>query len=280
MEKITLAKPRPLSDRRAVRLHQALRRRAISHPRIEQPELFLPDLDPEHDGIRIGQLTDVHVGRATPVARIRAAIDQLNRAGCDLVVMTGDYLSHHERGVGLLREQLAGIEGPVASVLGNHDHWVDARGAARALDHLGYMPLQNANTRLMVRGRPLTLIGIDDLVTQNADVPRAFRGAGEGSRIVLAHVPRTAELLFDQRASLVLSGHTHGGHVNIPGVTRVLMRRAQEHYLAGTYEIADTLLYVSRGIGGAVVPLRVNAPPEVTVLTLRSAHPDMRRRAA
>lgn len=239
---------------------------------VESREFFLPDLDPSHDGLRVAQLTDLHVGKATPAKRIRQAVQTVNDSGCDLVVLTGDYLSHNERGVDLIREQLDGLVGPVYAVLGNHDYWVDAVGATRALSHLGYEVLRNQNTRLTLRGSPFTIIGIDDLVTGNADVHRAFRGAGDGSRLVLAHVPRTAEMLWGQRASLMLAGHTHGGHVNIPGVTPALMRRAQEHYMAGHFELGDTQLYVSRGLGGAVVPMRFNAAPEVTVLTLRSGY--------
>ncbi len=248
-------------------------------PMLEEREFFLPDLLPEHDGLRIAQLTDIHVGRATPVKRLRTAITLVNRARCDLIVLTGDYLSHNERGVSLMRSQLLGLEGPVFAVLGNHDHWVDAEGAVGSLAHLGYEVLRNQNSTLMLRGLPFTVIGVDDLVTRNADVPRAFRGAREGSRVTLAHVPKTAEMLLYQRASLCLTGHTHGGHVNIPGLTPAIMRHLDERYIAGKFQVRKTALYVSRGLGGAVMPFRVNARPEVTIHTLRSAHPDLLRAA-
>ena len=246
-------------------------------PLLEPREFTLADLDPAHDGLRLVQLTDVHVGRATPARRVRAAVAQANAFEPDLVVLTGDYLSHGERGVGLLREQLAGLRAPTVAVLGNHDHWVDPEGAVETLEALGYAVLQNQNTTLVLRGEPLTVVGVDDLATRNSDVPRAFHGAPrEGSRVVLAHVPRTAEQLLHYRASLCLSGHTHGGHVNIPGLTPAIFRRLSERYLAGRFHVQRTQLYVSRGIGGAVMPIRVNAPPEVTLITLRSGHPDLR----
>ena len=94
---------------------------------------------------------------------------------------------------------------------------------------------------------------------------------------MLAHVPRTAELLQDYRASLCLSGHTHGGHLNIPGVTKALLRTMREKYLAGRFHVDGTQLYVSRGIGGAVMPFRINAPPEVTLITQHSGHPSAER---
>ncbi|MGC4114825.1 MAG: metallophosphoesterase [Myxococcales bacterium] len=251
-----------------------------SEPQLEKREFLLPDLDPAHDGLRVVQLTDVHVGRATPAKRVRAAVAQANAFAPDLVVMTGDYLSHAEKGIHLLGQQLGGIQAPVVAVLGNHDHWVDADGAAGALEGLGYSVLRNQHTTLKLRGVAMTVVGLDDLVTRNTDIPKAFHGTPHaGSRLVLAHVPRTAEYLVHYRASLCLAGHTHGGHVNIPGLTRVIFRGMREHYLAGRFHLDRTQLYVSRGIGGAVWPIRVNAPPEVTLITLRSAHPDVIRAA-
>jgi predicted MPP superfamily phosphohydrolase len=245
-------------------------------PVLERREFTLVDLDPLHDGLKIVQLTDIHVGRATPARRVRAAVAQANAFEPDLIVLTGDYLSHGERGLALLREQLSGLRAPVLAVLGNHDHWVDGNGAARTLQGMGYDVLRNQNTTFRIKSAPLTVVGLDDLVTGNTDVAKGFRGiARDGSRIVLAHVPRTAEQLIQYRASLCLSGHTHGGHVNIPGVTAAILRRLRENYLSGSFRLQGTQLYVSRGIGGAVVPFRLNAPPEVTLITLRSAHPDM-----
>jgi predicted MPP superfamily phosphohydrolase len=281
---LTLEQPRRMrirrhKDRPVGSPGEEANRSLFTMPVIERREFHLPDLSPAHDGLRIVQITDVHVGRATPARRVRAAVALANSFAPDLVVMTGDYLSHHERGVPLIREQLGGLQAPVMAVLGNHDHWVDAEGATRALRALGYEVLRNQNTSLLLRGEPLAIVGIDDLVTRSADITRAFRGAGDGSRLVLAHVPRTAEYLLHQRASLCLAGHTHGGHVNIPGLTPAIMRSMREHYLAGRFHVQRTQLYVSRGLGGAVMPFRLNAPPEVTLITLRSAHPDLREAA-
>ncbi|HCF56447.1 MAG TPA: metallophosphoesterase [Myxococcales bacterium] len=254
-------------------------RSSFRMPIVERREFFLPDLDPVHDGLKVAHLTDIHVGRSTPARRVLDAVAKANLFAPDLTVLTGDYLSHHERGLGLLREQFSGLRGSVVAVLGNHDHWVDPGGALSVLQSFGYAVLRNQNTTLSLRGAPFTVVGIDDLVTENHDVPAAFAGAREGSRLVLAHAPRTAELLTGFRASLCLAGHTHGGHVNLPKVTVAIMRRLREHYLAGRFHVEDTQLYVSRGIGGAVMPFRINAPPEVTLITLRSLHPDMRRAA-
>jgi predicted MPP superfamily phosphohydrolase len=237
----------------------------------EPHQIVVPDLDPAHDGLRIAQLSDLHVGPLTPVERIRAAIDEANRFRPDLVALTGDYLSRDTGGVSLMREQLGGLEAPTVATLGNHDRWVDPRGAGAALEHLGYGFLENQNTTLTLRGAPFTVIGIDDLRTYSADPPKAMKGASAGSRIYLAHVPRTADLLANWgKPMLLLSGHTHGGQVNVPILMPALRWMAREPYSQGLYQVGKVQLYVNRGVGNVGVALRLNAPPEVSLLTLRS----------
>jgi uncharacterized protein len=237
----------------------------------EPREIVVPDLDPAHDGLRVAQLSDLHVGAMTPVGRIRAAIAEANRFRPDLVVLTGDYLTRDRGGVALMREQLGGLQAPTLATLGNHDRWVDPRGAGAALEDLGYGVLENQNTTLTLRHAPFTVIGIDDLWTQTADPPRAMKGAQAGSRLYLAHVPATADILANWgRPMLVLSGHTHGGQVNVPLLTPALRWIAREPYIDGLYQVGKVQLYVNRGVGNVGLGLRINAPPEVSLLTLRA----------
>ncbi len=239
--------------------------------RVEAVTLHVPGLDPAHDGLRVAQLSDIHVGRRTPPARIQAALDAVNAFQPDLVALTGDFLSHNQQGVGLLREALGGLAAPTVAVLGNHDHWVDADGASAALEGLGYAVLRNQHTVLRLRGVPFTVVGVDDLVTGHADPARALAGAPGGSRLVLAHAPRTADLLRDAPEPLaVLSGHTHGGQITIPILTPLLATLVREPYLRGTFRVGKVLLYVNRGVGNTVTTIRLNSDPEVTTATLRA----------
>jgi uncharacterized protein len=233
----------------------------------------VPNLDPAHDGLRVAQLSDIHVGVRTPPERIRDAIAMANAFEPDLVVLTGDYLSREEQGVGLMRELMGGLSAPTFAVLGNHDHWVDARGATGALTALGYEVLCNENTTLTLRGAPFTIIGIDDRLTGNAAPERAFAGAGRSSRLVLAHGPRTADDLAALGEPLLcLSGHTHGGQIHIPGVTPLVLRAfANEPYDQGAFQVGPVQLYVNRGVGNAALRFRINAAPEVTLAVLRRA---------
>ena len=239
----------------------------------EPREIVMPGLDPAHDGLRVAQLSDLHVGSLTPAERIREAIGVANRFRPDLVVLTGDYLTKDRSGLTLMREQLGGLEAPTVATLGNHDRWVDPRGATAALESMGYEVLSNENTTLTLRGAPFTVVGVDDLWTRTADPVRAMKGVPrKGSMLHLAHVPRTAEhLAIWGRPMLVLSGHTHGGQVNVPLLMPALRFLAHEPYNQGLYQVEKVQLYVNRGVGNVGLPLRVNAPPEVSLLTLRSA---------
>jgi predicted MPP superfamily phosphohydrolase len=254
-------------------LPAAARTHHPERPHIERPTFTLTDLDPAHDGLRVAQLSDIHVGERTPPERIRAAIDEANAFDPDLVVLTGDYLCRDRRGLGLMRDLLGGTEAPTVAVLGNHDHWVDARGAARVLAGHGYDVLRNQNTTLSLRGEPFTVIGVDDLLTGHARVRDALAGARPGSRIVLAHGPKTADQLRRMGEPLLcLSGHTHGGQVNIPGFTSFMLRAfAHEPYDRGLFRLGQVQLYVNRGVGNSALRIRVNSDPEVTLITLRSA---------
>lgn len=247
-------------------------------PTPEPVTFHVPGLDPAHEGLRVAQLSDIHVGPRTPTALIRAAIEEANRFRPDLVVLTGDYLSRSRAEVAGMREHLGGLRGPVVAVLGNHDVWVDPAGAAAALRGHGYEVLENAWTALRLRGVPLPVVGVGDHLTRRDDVLAATRGLpARGPALVLAHGPRTADKLAALgRPALCLSGHTHGGQVNLPILTPLLLASIREPYARGLFRLGAVQLYVNRGVGMSGIPLRVNAPAEVTLATLRRAPPPTR----
>ncbi|HET7753725.1 MAG TPA: metallophosphoesterase [Anaeromyxobacteraceae bacterium] len=238
----------------------------------ERLELALPGLHPGHDGIRIAQLSDIHVGAHTPEPLILAALEAARRFEPDLVFLTGDFVTRHDHEVGRAREILGGLPGPTFAVLGNHDHWVDGPATAAALRANGYEVLENAWTRVTVRGEPLAIVGVDDLLTRNADVPRAVKGLDEPAALVLAHGPRTADQLRHVgRPMACFSGHTHGGQIAVPIFTTLAFRLVKhEPYLRGRFGLGDVQLYVNRGLG-LTSSFRLDSPPEVTLVTLRAA---------
>lgn len=275
--------PPSLEARDAPGNPEVARDRISRAPRVHRYTVPVPGLDPAHDGLVIAHLSDLHVGSLTAHDFIRSAVELAQDAKPDLVLMTGDYVCYSPKYVPRLGEVVAGLTVPTVCVLGNHDYWTDGHGVTRQLTKLHYDVLRNQHTELTLRHAPFTIVGVDDAVTRQSDIERAFRGArphtltgaGDraGSRLVLAHVPSLAEPISQQGPALILSGHTHGGHVQIPGLTNRLFKKLGMPYVKGFYKLGDSLLYVNSGIGSSSIPIRAGAPAEVALLTLRAQPP-------
>jgi predicted MPP superfamily phosphohydrolase len=221
------------------------------------------------DGLRIGMITDVHHSSVVPADDINRAVMLLKEATPDIVVMGGDYVSFFDRDyIGPVAELLAPLSGaPQGSfaVLGNHD---DEKEMPAALSSRGFTVLKDQRTSLTVRGERLDVAGIRFWTKTPGEIASALKGTG-GTTILLAHDPRRLVEAAALDVQLVLSGHTHGGQVIVPGVGAVAGRKFP--VLAGFASRDNTSLFVSRGVGTVYVPIRVNCPPDVAVLTLRSA---------
>ncbi len=248
-------------------------------PRVSELEVRIGGLDPRHDGVRIAQLSDIHVGNLTPVSHIRAAIESANAATPDLILLTGDYVCWKRAEVALAQEQLGGLRAPrVLAVLGNHDYFVWGAGVKSALERNGYEVLRNQTTIADVRGAPLAMVGVDDPITRHDDLEASFAGAPKGvTRIVLCHAPDRAPAIARRGASLVMSGHTHGGQIYFKGITDRIMKKVGLNFRRGLYEVgegdAKSTLYVTPGVGFSGVTRRIGegTHAEVAVLTLRAA---------
>ena len=217
---------------------------------ITQTELPLRHLDPAHDGLRVAQISDIHVGAATSSARIAAAIEAINRGEPDLVFLTGDYVTHSEQPIRNIPGLLSGIRAPTFAVLGNHDHWVAPIRVQRALEGCGYQVLRNQHATMKFRSAPLTVVGVNDGLTGQDDVEAALDGApSRGSHLVLAHTPPTVDKLPAHAGFVQFSGHTHGGQFVVPGVTSAIFKLAGQPYVRGLYKVRGNLLYVNRGLG-------------------------------
>lgn len=248
-------------------------------PRVTEHEVRVHGLDPRHDGVKIAQLSDIHVGHLTPASHIKAAISAANAASPDLVVLTGDYVCWKRSEVELAAHQLGGLKAPrVLAVLGNHDYFVWGAGVRAALSRHGYEVMRNQHTIANVRGAPLALVGIDDPVTKHDDLDAAFAHLPpKVPRVVLCHAPDRAPAVAERGADLVLSGHTHGGQIFIKGITDRIMKRIGLNYRRGMYELTvgerRSQLYVTPGVGFSGITRRVGegTHAEVAVLTLRAA---------
>jgi predicted MPP superfamily phosphohydrolase len=247
----------------------------VPPPRVTEHEVRVKDLDPRHDGVRIAQLSDIHVGNMTPASHVRAAVAAANAAAPDLILLTGDYVCWRRHEATMAGEQLAGLRASrVLAVLGNHDYFTWGRGVSGALEKNGYEVLRNQHTVAEINGAPLELVGIDDPVTRHDDLDAAFKGTeAKRTKVVLCHAPDRAPRLAERGADLVLSGHTHGGQIYIKGITDRIMKKVGLNYRQGHFAFGKTTLYVTPGVGFSGVTRRhgEGTDAEVALLTLRAA---------
>lgn len=218
-------------------------------------------------GLRIGLITDVHRSRWVSTSDVAEAVDLLLSARPDLIVLGGDYVTWGDRQyVGSSAEILGRLSAPhgVFGILGNHD---DDVNMPAALVKRGVQMLKDARTRLTVNHEPLELAGIRFWTKRAVDIAPVVRGAA-GFVVLLAHDPRRLVEAEGLKIPLVLSGHTHGGQVVLPAVGAVAARKFP--VVAGLARRGPTTMFVSRGVGTVYVPVRINCPPEVALLTLRS----------
>ena len=218
-------------------------------------------------GLRVGLITDVHHSRWVSGGDIALAVRALMGEKPDLVVLGGDYVTWSDRKfVGPSAEALSALSAPhgVFGVIGNHD---DDHDMPAALAARGVQILKDARTRLIVNDAPLELVGIRFWTKKATDIATAMRGA-QGTVVLLAHDPRRLTEARELKIPLVLSGHTHGGQVVLPLAGAVAARRFP--VVSGLARRGDTAIFVSRGLGTVYVPVRINCPPEVAVLTLQT----------
>lgn len=240
---------------------------------VAEVDVFLTSLDPAHDGLRVVQLSDLHIGHGVPDGRIISAVREVNELSPDLVVLTGDFVTSKRDPLSRVPQLLEPLAAPRVAVLGNHDYWSGAPELHDGLERIGVSVLQNENTALRLKGVDFNVIGVDDSTTQHDDVDAAYRGAGKASRLVLTHTPSCARKLPAWEDVLCVSGHTHGGQWDVPKLTQGVFRAAGQPWYNGAYRVRGNQLYVNRGLGfgkGTRMP-RLNSDPEVTLFTLRHA---------
>lgn len=235
--------------------------------RVERVDLPVWGLPPPLDGLRVGLLTDLHLSEMVPERDVERAVAMLSAERPDLVVLGGDYVSFaNRRYMGPVAALLARLRAPhgVFAIMGNHD---DDRHMPAALERVGVETLLDARTRLEIRGERIELAGLKFWTREMARIAPVLQGAG-APLLLLAHDPRRLAEAAALNVAAVLAGHTHGGQIVLPGIGAVAARKFP--VASGRLTRDNTELYVSRGVGTVVVPLRVNCPPEVTVLTLRA----------
>jgi predicted MPP superfamily phosphohydrolase len=240
-------------------------RHAVAVTEANVPVLGLPAA---LKGLRIGLLTDVHRSRWVSADDVAEAVELLMQAQPDLIVLGGDYVTWGDRAfVGPAADALSPLGAPhgVFAILGNHD---DDHDMPAALARKSVQVLKDARTRIEINHEPVDLVGIRFWTKRTADIAGIMRGA-TGFPFLLAHDPRRLTEAAALKIPLVLAGHTHGGQVVLPGIGAIAAEKFP--VVAGLGHRNQTTMFVSRGLGTVYVPVRINCPPEVALLTLDGA---------
>ena len=240
---------------------------------LTRPRIYVRDLPEALEGLRIGLLSDLHAGRLTARGTLERAVDLVMEARPDLIAITGDFADRRSADYAPAFRALAPLRAPlgVYAVPGNHDHAVGIGGWYRAMrDSPHILDATNRYHERSVGDVRLCVAGVDDLEEAQPELVLPPPGDRDFT-LVLAHNPDSAELArraYDA-VDLIVSGHTHGGQVRLPGVGAV--ERKSDIYDAGLRRRPWTQVYTSRGVGSTFLPLRFGARPEVAVLELTGA---------
>lgn len=235
--------------------------------------LLLPKWPPRLNGFKLAVLSDFHIRDRYTVDLTKRAVDLAIESEPDVIVMPGDFVGYWKpESEALIEAAMAGLgamKGRVLAIPGNHDYWAGTPERLLPLfDAWGIRLLRNESTLL----EGVTWIGIDSCNQRFANPLLAYAGVGpnDEARVVLWHEPDVVDCL-PEPASLMISGHTHGGQFVTPWGWPPIRTRNGEKYLRGFFPEASTPLFVTSGVGTTGPPSRWNCPPEVALLTLFNA---------
>jgi len=233
--------------------------------------LPLPRLPANLDGLTLAQISDIHAGGVTGVEQVRRFVAMTNALHPDITVITGDMFEHRFESAQMSARELANLRAPlgVYAIMGNHERHVPPEHGERPFRQAGLTVLCNAAHEVRADGASLWMVGLDDLLRGRGDLALALRGVPEGScKVLLVHEPDLADDAAQYSIDLQLSGHTHGGQVRLPIIGPLILPALGRRYPMGLYQVGDTWVYTSRGLGMASPAVRLNCRPEITLFTL------------
>jgi predicted MPP superfamily phosphohydrolase len=247
---------------------------AIGKERYEIIErtIRLPRLSSGLSGIRIVQLTDIHVGNFMKQAKLEWYVRAVNDLDPDIIALTGDFIASSAQFIPACAAALEKLEARdgVFACLGNHDYWVGAQRVTEALQAAGVEVLRNEARTLSLKGAILNVAGVDDPWRGKTDFDRALSMTNPNApTIMLCHQPDLFPAVVQREIDLTLAGHYHGGQVKLQFLGMAISpAHLISEFVEGLYIQGRSQLYVSRGIGITGPPVRLNAPPEITLLHL------------
>jgi uncharacterized protein len=253
---------------------------------VENRDITLRGLAADFEGMRIVQLSDIHMDYYTEPFFLRRVVERINQLKPDAVFLTGDYVTSGQWADSVAHEaawECAGIlKGlkckSVHAVLGNHDVTVGSAIVESAFRTNGinilrnsFLPIERGSGRFWLAGLDDPVVGHPDL---NATIPNMIRNRRDEPLVLLCHAPDYATHIQSQEAGqavdLMLSGHTHGGQIRLPLIGALVLPPMGKRFVQGWFQLGRMGLYVNRGIGTIGVPFRLDCPPELTLFTLRA----------
>lgn len=248
--------------------------------RIDIPLARLPE---SFDGFTIAQLSDFHYDRHFSALPIGRAVAIVNTLKPDVIVLTGDFVTAPAISTPSSRRRAASKAEPCAAilraldapqgkfaVLGNHDRQAGGDRITGIAAAHGIPVLRNRSVPLERGTDRVWLVGVDDVLKGLPDLGVAIKKVpAKDTKILLAHEPDFADESSLQPIDLQLSGHSHGGQIWIPGIGAPWLPPLSRKYPRGLYKVGDLTLYTNFGIGTIRLPIRINCPPEITLIRLR-----------
>ena len=238
---------------------------------VETISIKLKRLPKKLEGFRIVHLSDVHHSPFTSLEHISRAVDISNSLKPDMFVLTGDFVSHETKYIEPVARVLGTLESEFGSFacLGNHDHWTDAGLVTKHLRESGITVLINEGFRFAAHDSTFWLCGVDDYMVGETDLRAALRSSfPDEMKLLLAHNPKILYRAARAQIDLILSGHTHGGQIKLRDEEKRILPNRK--FASGLYRRKETQIYITRGIGTVVVPMRYRCPPEISLIDLKS----------
>jgi len=250
-----------------------------NRPRIVRQNLSLPRWPERLNGFTIALLSDFHYDPYFSQHPLRAAIPMVNALHPDLIALGGDFVSQpligDDRKAAFAAEPCAQLLRQMTAphglwaVLGNHDQATDHRHVTRALQAENIQVLANQSQPIEHDGARIWLAGVNDVLTSTPDLPSTLHPVpAHEAVILLAHEPDFADEASQFPIDLQLSGHSHGGQVRLPFLPPLFLPPLARKYVRGSYTVGPLALYTNAGLGTVGLPVRLNCPPEITLLTL------------
>ncbi|HUE98608.1 MAG TPA: metallophosphoesterase [Anaerolineales bacterium] len=248
--------------------------------KVETVRLELKRLSDVFSGLRVAQISDIHMGGWMNIDRLQLVADWLMTQKPEVLLITGDFLIG--RGFTEISElwinDLTRVLSPLASsipsfaVLGNHDYWTNPNAVRRMLFRSGITDLTNTVFTLRLAGESLHLCGVDDIRAGDVRLEQVTAQLNDNSAaILLVHEPDFADVSAAiGKFDLQVSGHTHGGQIVLPFIGAPMLPYLGRKYPSGLYKVGNMYQYTNRGLGANSIALRWNCPPEVTIFVLDS----------